>query len=235
MYYFEAVTPILTWFVDVLLRVPASGVFPGIGRNLILYNIYNRTGFVSGSQPILDSDHSEGSPRALNFKGLPGTSLMVQIIGCSLSTSAGLTIIDAATNQLLAGTSPMQGARAHSTWKDWEPDLEKATACVMALVLLHTKCILTFSISYRLEDMWATMFQPNVGSVSLWDDQPAPPTVSDLWSCVSYQTPYNYYEKSWGSSSLRDMYDICHIPTVIENYRTDSARHAIKSAHQAIF
>ena len=98
--------PALTLLVDVLIRAPNSPLVPAIGRNLVLYNIYNETGLVSGSQPLVDAVNSTGSPWSLNVQrpqGMPpfATGMMVQVIGCSLSTSTGQATIDATTNQLL--------------------------------------------------------------------------------------------------------------------------------------
>ena len=86
---------ILSYVTDVLLRVPDSNILTNLGRNLILYNVYNDTGLVSGSQPILDSDNSPGSPWPLTIEGVSfNTSLKIQVVGCSLSTITGKTTID---------------------------------------------------------------------------------------------------------------------------------------------
>ncbi|VDC07577.1 unnamed protein product [Peniophora sp. CBMAI 1063] len=192
---------------DVLLRVPNSDVVPGLGRNLILYNIYNETGLASGSQPILDAEHSEGSPWSLQMVNSEfwwptdpfNTTLKIQVIGCSLSTSTGQAPIDAATNRLLDPLDTLQGASAHSTWADWKPDLTN---------------------SNMLEDTWASMFIPKLGSIALWDSQPVPPT--NLWSCFMFNQDSQKSDlpQSWNQTQLQDMYDNCHIPTVIEDYLT---------------
>lgn len=76
---------------DVLLRIPSSNLVPGTGRNLVLYNIYNRTGLVAGSRPLVDSKGSPGSPWALTVQRKTSldvepewepyeTGLMVQVI-----------------------------------------------------------------------------------------------------------------------------------------------------------
>ena len=125
---------------DVLVRVPNSPLIPGIGRNLILYNIYNATGRVAGSQPILDSKNSTGSPWSVNVQrpqGMPpfATGMQIQVIGCSLSTSTGQASVDGTTNQLLDAPSPLNGASANSTWEDWQPDLTKSNLCVPLLIV----------------------------------------------------------------------------------------------------
>ncbi|VDC03888.1 unnamed protein product [Peniophora sp. CBMAI 1063] len=188
---------------DVLVRIPTSPLIPGIGRNLILYNIYNETGLVSGSRPILDAKNSTGSPWSLNILqpyGYPTktTGMMIQAIGCSLSTSTGQAVIDATTNELIEKPDPWQGASSNSTWEGWEPDLAQSNS---------------------LEDTWASMFLPN-GSLSLWEDQPTPP--NGQWSCIDY-LPTNATEAvndSWTIEQLQLMYQSCHIPMLIEDYLT---------------
>lgn len=128
---------LLTLLTDVLLRVPYRDVEPGVaGRNLILYNVYNETGLVSGSRPILDSKGLKGAPWPIHLTDnvdpalIIDTGLRVQFVGCSLSTSTGLVTIDATTNQMLGTASSLQGASAHSTWADWKPVLEQSNTCV---------------------------------------------------------------------------------------------------------
>ncbi|KZV70774.1 hypothetical protein PENSPDRAFT_651225 [Peniophora sp. CONT] len=186
---------------DVLVRIPNSPIIPGIGRNLVLYNIYNETGLVSGSQPILDANNSAGSPWPLNVQRPQGmlqfsTGMMVQAIGCSLSTSTGQATIDATTNQLLDAPNSSQGSNVNSTWENWQPDLNK---------------------SNMLEDMWASMFLPN-GSIGLWDDQPLPPNAQ--WSCIDYLPTNSSSNTTWSMDELQQMYQGCHIPMLIEEYLT---------------
>ncbi|VDC03882.1 unnamed protein product [Peniophora sp. CBMAI 1063] len=186
---------------DVLVRVPNSPLVPGIGRNLVLYNIYNETGLVAGSQPILDAKNSTGSPWPLNVQrpqGMPPfvTGMMVQAIGCSLFTSTGQATIDGTTNELLDQPTPSEQADVNSTWDGWQPDLTK---------------------SNKLEDMWASMFLPN-GSISLWDDQPQP--TNGQWSCINYLPTNSSSNSTWNIDQLQQMYQGCHIPMLIEEYLT---------------
>ncbi|VDC03881.1 unnamed protein product [Peniophora sp. CBMAI 1063] len=196
---------------DVLLRIPNATLVPGVGRNLVLYNIYNETGLVSGSQPILDSRGSVGSPWPVQLllrdtmhieDELLDTGLMIQVIGCSLSTSRGQTKIDGTTNLLLEALDPLQGASQGSLWGDWQPDLTQ---------------------SNELEDTWASMFLPG-GSMPIWEDQPVPlqPT---QWSCVDYvpvfsNESYNAIATSWSRDTLQNMTQSCHVPTLVEEYLT---------------
>ncbi|VDB84584.1 unnamed protein product [Peniophora sp. CBMAI 1063] len=193
---------------DILLRVPNSNLMPGIGRNVVLYNVYNETGLASGSQPILDSENATGSPWPLAMQmaeGAFGTAMLVQVIGCSLTTSNGRATIDAATNQLINTTAAQEGGEVRrSTWDDWKPDLNN---------------------SISLEDTWASMFLPTIGSAGLWDSPPIPLLQTPLWSCFSMQAENNARANesaamNYTVAQLQDMYDNCHIPTVIEDYLT---------------
>ena len=86
--------------------MPSTPVIPDIRRNIVLYNIYNDTGLVSGSRPIVDSNGSQGSPWPLVVQRPDGSSyetgLMIQVIGCSLSTTKGIATLDAVSNMLIA-------------------------------------------------------------------------------------------------------------------------------------
>ncbi|VDC03890.1 unnamed protein product [Peniophora sp. CBMAI 1063] len=202
---------------DVLLRVPSSGLLPDTGRNLILYNIYNETGSVAGSRPILDSKGSLGSPWPLTVQHRLSTvtdeteqfptGLMIQVIGCSLPTSTGQIMIDATTNSPLFPPAPWQGMSANSTWQGWTPDLTK---------------------SNKLEDSWASMLLPG-SSMALWEDQPVPQ--APLWSCVNYVPTWGNDTvvptdgegeglDHWDIDVLQRMYETCHVPTLIEEYLT---------------
>ena len=73
---------------------------------------------------------------------------------------------------------------------------------------------------YRLEDTWASLFLPG-SSVSLWEDQPAP--TPPQWSCIDYiPTTGNGSgaQIDWDVDTLQMMYQSCHVPTLIEEYRT---------------
>ena len=65
--------------------------------------------------------------------------------------------------------------------------------------------------------MWASMFLPN-GSISLWDDQPQPPNAQ--WSCINYIPTNSSSNTTWNIDELEQMYQGCHIPMMIEEYRT---------------
>ncbi|KZV70775.1 hypothetical protein PENSPDRAFT_685206 [Peniophora sp. CONT] len=205
---------------DILMRIPSSPLVPGIGRNLVLYNIYNETGFVAGSRPIVDSRGSPGTPWPLTVQLLDDyeegaaqwdpypTGLMIQVIGCSLSTSVGEATIDATTNQLLDPPITFEGALLNSTWEGWNPDLTQ---------------------SNNLDDTWASMFLPG-GSVSLWENQPVP-LDSAQWSCVNYVptsgndtvVPDSGEDQGmdhWNIKVLQKMYQTCHVPTLVEEYLT---------------
>ncbi|VDB84929.1 unnamed protein product [Peniophora sp. CBMAI 1063] len=203
---------------DVLLRLPNSKTVPGIGRNIVLYNIYNETGRVSGSHPIVDYEGSTGLPWPVRVRMWPdgtteaadlNTSLRIQVIGCSLSTSTGVATIDARTNQLLSPPASTEGSSPERRWMDWEPDLEK---------------------SNRLEDTWSTMFLPNVGSIGLWDSQPVSPD-SLQWSCLDYRYQWEttLTEFTWNRTELQTKYESCHVPTVIEDYLTTRLFGAVTS------
>ncbi|KZV73490.1 hypothetical protein PENSPDRAFT_648826 [Peniophora sp. CONT] len=196
---------------DVLIRVPNNNSLSSVGRNLILYNIYNETGRVSGSQAILDAENSPGSPWSFEIAMFPdtnyayniSTSLMVQVIGCSLTTSTGSAQIDATTNRLLDVPPLSQGASAHSIWGDWQPDL---------------------NTSNTLEDAWAAMFLRS-RSVGLWSDEPAVEPNPVKWPSIDfrYQWLLGWYGGSNGTftrEQLDDVWEKCHIPTVIEDYLT---------------
>ncbi|VDB84914.1 unnamed protein product [Peniophora sp. CBMAI 1063] len=211
---------------DILLRIPDSSVVPGLGRNIIMYNIYNETGEVSGSQPIRDVQNATGSSESTLVQslhiseepgsssappqvgeGAPTASLMIQTIGCSLSTSTGFASLDAATNQLLDLPGAAMGAASHSNWSDWQPDLTNSNA---------------------LEDTWATMLLPNKGSIGLWDGQPVQP--SPLWSCLSYQYDWDTANIStFNTVDLARIYSTCHVPTVVEDYLTTRLFGAVAS------
>ncbi|VDB84924.1 unnamed protein product [Peniophora sp. CBMAI 1063] len=189
---------------NILMRVPHSDVVQGIGRNLILYNIYNDTGpAYENEAAILDSQGSKGSPWAFevaNANDAPTSGLRVQVIGCSLSTSTGRTSINPSTNQLLGGQD--SGKASNSTWANWKPDLTRENA---------------------LEDTWASMFLPNIGSPGIWDSSLVPVSETAQWSCLSMlsQSGSNSTASTWSAEQLEDMYKKCHAPTIIEDYLTN--------------
>lgn len=110
---------------------------PGLGRNFVLYNIYNETGLASGSQPILDSENATGSlwPVVMQMaEGTFGTTMLVQVIGCTLTTSNERATIDAATNQIINTTASQGGGDVRSsTWDDWKPDLNNSISYALIL------------------------------------------------------------------------------------------------------
>lgn len=68
------------------------------------------------------------------------------------------------------------------------------------------------------------MFLPTIGSAGLWDSPPIPLTQTPLWSCFSMQAENDSPSSepsavNYTVAQLQDMYDNCHIPTVIEDYR----------------
>ena len=110
--------------VDVLIRVPRNQ-YSAVGRNLVLYSLCNPNN--NGSTPIRDSTGSHGpmSTIAVPFdNGTESFQISFQVIGCSLSTSIGKTLIDTTTNRLVNEDEPRASSPSNtSKWDDWSPEM----------------------------------------------------------------------------------------------------------------
>ncbi|VDB97872.1 unnamed protein product [Peniophora sp. CBMAI 1063] len=184
---------------DILIRVPSSPIMADMGRNVVLYNIYDDADRSYGSRPIVDADGNKGSLWPLNVQLRDGTTLptglIVQVIGCSLSTTNGTAVLDVTRNRLIDQDYYAPYNASTSVWGEWSPDLNSSTA---------------------LEDMWASMFLTG-NSVPLWRDQLNPPDNAQ-WSCLNL-VPMGS-NSTISSGDLQGMSEYCHVPTIMESYLT---------------
>ncbi|KZV70853.1 hypothetical protein PENSPDRAFT_752234 [Peniophora sp. CONT] len=193
---------------NVSIRIPSSPLVPGIGRNLILYNIFDETAISGGygSQVIVDDNGSVGMLWPLDVQRSGGlspfrTGLVIQVIGCSLSTQSGNGTFDLSTATPSADphSDASDGTSSESpvTWADWQPDTTR---------------------NVSIADTWASMFLPN-NTAPIWYNQPISPDVQ--WSCIDYFPTMNGgHVQAWNISTLQSMYASCHVPTVMEDWLT---------------
>ncbi|KAI0034495.1 hypothetical protein K488DRAFT_83900 [Vararia minispora EC-137] len=153
-------------------------------------------------QMILDATGSPGWPTSMTISSkdlslYPNATFYVQMIGCSVSITSGTAAIDAGTNRLV-NISDLSTSESGSLWEKWLPDTTS---------------------SNQLEDTWAWMFMPN-SSMPMWYESRDVNLLTgegfqaNEWSCAATLSVFGREDGPVVNSSG------CHVPTVMEQYRT---------------